>query len=188
MRWVSLPQANQPDWKTTTSALLAKKIRSYFLLKSSGQIENVIMAVVTDGCEYWMWQREKDEQWHWTGLEIEDPIVCPANYQLQCCQSLFRTRQFHQNIVTSAFHQCHICHRPFQCSWFAVVSFMVIIGCFTIFAETQGLTTFYHQKSCHLLNVTIVFTTSSNFSSLIPSQTQLNFYIHSPIPISMQNL
>ena len=137
----------------------------------------------TSSCNRWLWilnvaEREKDEQWHWTGLEIEDPIVCPTNYQLQCCQSLFRTRQPHQDIVTSEVHQCPICHRPFRCSWFPVVSFMAIIGCFTIFVENQGLTNFNLQKSCHLLNVIIVFTTSSNFSSLTPPQIQLNFYTH----------
>ena len=178
MHWVSLPQANQPDWKTTTSALLVKKMRSSFF-----EVKCANRECYTCSCNRWLWilnvaEREKDEQWHWTGLEIEDPIVCPTNYQLQCCQSLFRTRQPHQGIVTSEVHQCHICHWPFQCSWFAVVSFMVIIGCFAIFVENQGLTTFYLQKSCHLLNVTIVFTTSSNFSSLTPSQTQLNFYTH----------
>ena len=54
--------------------------------------------------------------------------------------------------------------------------------------RNQGLTTFYHQKSCHLLNVTIVFTTSSNFSSLIPSQTQTKISTLTQIHFNVKSL
>ena len=76
IHWVSLPQANQPDWKTTTSALLVKWAMSYFILKTSGQIENVILAVVTDGCEYWMWQRERRTN---NGIELDWKLRIPLS-------------------------------------------------------------------------------------------------------------